>query len=88
MEADMRISFTDVFRSTATWENPDPTTRRKRLLRCRYALGTSTGYQRMGHKVSAEMLHHICRRYVTRENPCQIRYLLAISRINEIDAHS
>jgi hypothetical protein len=67
-EADMRINFTDGFRSTATRENLDPTTLRKRLLLCLYALGTNTGYQRMGHEVSPEMLRHIRRRYITREN--------------------
>lgn len=67
-EADMRINFTEAFRSTASRENIDPITLRKRLLLCLYALGTNTGYQRMGHEVSAEMLRHIRRRYVTREN--------------------
>lgn len=67
-EADMRINFTDAFHSAATRENLDPTTLRQRLLLCLYALGTNTGYQRMGHEVSAEMLRHIRRRYITREN--------------------
>lgn len=67
-EADMRINFTEAFRSTASRESLDPITLRKRLLLCLYALGTNTGYQRMGHEVSADMLRHIRRRYVTREN--------------------
>jgi TnpA family transposase len=67
-EADMRINFTEKVRTTATRENLDPVTLRKRLLLCLYALGTNTGYKRMGHETSSEALRHIRRRYVTKEN--------------------
>jgi TnpA family transposase len=67
-EADMRINFTEKFRSSAARENLDPVILRQRLLLCLYALGTNTGYKRMGNEASSEALRHIRRRYVTKEN--------------------
>ena len=42
-EADLRIGFTECFKSAATREVLERTTLQKRLLLCLYGLGTNTG---------------------------------------------
>jgi TnpA family transposase len=67
-EADLRTNFTEKFQSSAARENLETMTLRKRVLLCLYALGTNTGYQRMGHEATSEALRHIRRRYITKQN--------------------
>jgi hypothetical protein len=67
-ETDMRVHFTDKFQTTATREILAPAALQKRLLLCLYALGTNTGFKRIGHEETTDALQHIRRRYVTRDN--------------------
>ncbi len=46
-ETDLRVNFTQHFRSVASRENLDPHILQKRLLICLYALGTNTGIRRL-----------------------------------------
>ena len=46
-EADLRIGFTDAFKSLASRETLDHVTLQHRLLLCLYGLGTNTGLKRM-----------------------------------------
>ncbi|NER28184.1 MAG: Tn3 family transposase [Symploca sp. SIO1C4] len=46
-ETDLRVNFTQHFKSVATRENLDPQILQKRLLSCLYALGTNTGIRRL-----------------------------------------
>jgi len=67
-EADMRARFTVQFQTAATREHLDPAILQKRLLLCLYALGTNTGFKRIGHDETTDALQHIQRRYVTKSN--------------------
>jgi hypothetical protein len=46
-EADLRVHFTQQFKTTASREMLDPHTIQRRLLLCLYALGTNTGLKRI-----------------------------------------
>ena len=46
-ETDLRVNFTQHFKSVATRESLDPKILQKRLLVCLYALGTNTGIRRL-----------------------------------------
>lgn len=46
-EADLRVHFTEQFKSTAARENMERLTLQKRLLLCLYGLGTNTGLKRI-----------------------------------------
>lgn len=68
-EADMRIGFTDFFRSTANREILDRRVLQHRLLLCLYAMGTNTGMKRVingDESKSYKDLLHIRRRYITK----------------------
>ncbi len=68
-EADMRIGFTDFFRSTASREILDRQVLQHRLLLCLYAMGTNTGMKRVingDENTSYKELLHVRRRYITK----------------------
>ena len=67
-ETDMRTHFTDKFQTSATREQMDAATLQKRLLLSLYALGTNTGYNRMGHEATSDALRYIRRRYISKQN--------------------
>jgi len=46
-EADLRVQFTQQFKTTASREMLDPQTIQRRLLLCLYGLGTNTGLKRI-----------------------------------------
>ncbi len=69
-EADLRIGFTDCFKSLASREALDRKTIQKRLLLCLYGLGTNTGLKRVSHGtpgVSHHDLRYIKRLVIERE---------------------
>jgi Tn3 transposase DDE domain/Domain of unknown function (DUF4158) len=70
-EADLRIGFTELFKSPTAWEVLDRRTLRKRLLLSLYGLGTNAGLKRMsggGQGESYKDLLYIRRRFITREH--------------------
>lgn len=69
-EVDLRIGFTDVFKTSASREALDSDTLQRRLLLCLYGLGTNTGLKRVvsgDFQTSFEDLRHIRRRYITKD---------------------
>lgn len=69
-EADLRIQFTDHFKSVASRETLDRTTLQKRLLLCLYALGTNTGIKRISAGNPTENykdLLYIRRRFIHKD---------------------
>jgi TnpA family transposase len=69
-EADLRIGFTDNFKSLATREVLDRKTIQQRLLLCLYGLGTNTGLLRISNgtpNVHHHDLRYIKRRFVHKE---------------------
>ncbi len=69
-EADLRIGFTDHFKSLASRETLDRSTIQKRLLLCLYGLGTNTGLKRVSDGtpgVDYHDLRYIKRRFVHKE---------------------
>ncbi len=70
-EADLRIGFTDNFKSLASREALDRETIQKRLLLCLYGLGTNTGLLRISNgtpNVHHHDLRYIKRRFVHKES--------------------
>ncbi len=70
-EADLRLSFTDCFKSLASREALDRQTIQKRLLLCLYGLGTNTGLKRVSHGtpgVDYHDLRYIKRRFIQSES--------------------
>ena len=68
-EADLRIGFTQAFRSTASRQALSAAELQRRLLLCLYGLGTNTGLKRIsasGHAVSYKELLHVRHRFVHR----------------------
>jgi TnpA family transposase len=68
-EADLRISFTDCFKTLRTTERLDRKILQKRLLLALFALGTNTGLKRISaghHGVSYKELLHIRRFYIDK----------------------
>jgi hypothetical protein len=68
-EADLRIGFTDAFKSLASREILDHVTLQHRLLLCLYGLGTNTGLKRMvssNHDVTYPELLYIRRRFIEK----------------------
>ena len=63
-EADLRIGFTDNFKSLATREALDRKTIQQRLLLCLYGLGTNTGLLRISN--GTPNIHHHDLRYIKR----------------------
>ena len=70
-EADLRIGFTELFKSPTPRENLDRETLQRRLLLCLYGLATNTGIKSMcagDHGESYKDLLHVHRRYITRDH--------------------
>jgi TnpA family transposase len=69
-EADLRIEFTDVFRSATAWENMDRDVIQERLLLTLYGLGSNAGIKRMSagqQRTNYKDLLYVRRRYVTKD---------------------
>jgi hypothetical protein len=70
-EAELRIGFTDAFRTVTDHENLSRATLRERLLLCLNGLGTNTGLKRMAAgqtDVVYKDLLYVRRRFITRES--------------------
>lgn len=67
-EVDLQTGFSDRFQTSATSERLAGGLLRKRLLLCLYALGTNTGFERVGDEETRDALRHIQRRYLTKAN--------------------
>lgn len=68
-EADLRIGFTDAFKSLGTRETLDRTTLQPRLLLCLYGLGTNAGIKRMvsnKHDLTYRELLYIRHRFIEK----------------------
>jgi len=66
-EADLRVGFTDHFKTVADREILDRQSLQRRLLLCLYGMGTNTGLKRVSgnrHGISYKELLHVRRRYV------------------------
>jgi TnpA family transposase len=69
-EADLRVGFSNHFKSATAWEVLDRSTLQKRLLLCLYALGTNTGLKRVcagDHGEAYKDLQYVRRRFLDRE---------------------
>jgi len=69
-EADLRIAFTDVFRTVTDHENLPRNVLQQRLLLCLNGIGTNTGLKRMAsgqQGVTYKDLLYVRRRFITRE---------------------
>src|SRR4029077_12695828 len=69
-ETELRVGFTEVFRTTGTREVLRPEVLQRRLLLCLYGLGTNAGLKRIcsgGGADSYDDLQYVRRRYVTKE---------------------
>ncbi len=69
-ESDLRIRFTDVFRSATAWENLDREVIQERLLLTLYGLGSNAGIKRMSagqQRATYKDLLYIRRRYITKD---------------------
>jgi TnpA family transposase len=76
-ETELRVHFTDAFRTVGAREALDGDVLQRRLLLCLYGLGTNAGLKRMcsgGGVDSYADLQYIRRRYITRE---QLRAAIA-----------
>jgi len=71
-ETDLRVGFTQNFKSIGEREIIDPRTLQKRLLLCLYGLGTNTGLKRIGlgteHGEGYKDLLYIFRKFINKEN--------------------
>ena len=70
-ETDLRVGFTEVFKSVTAWENLDRITLQQRLLLCLHGLGTGAGLKRMSageHGMSYKELLYVRRRFLTPEH--------------------
>jgi TnpA family transposase len=70
-ETDLRVGFTDVFKSVTAWENLDRMTLQQRLLLCLHGLGTGAGLKRMSageHGVTYKELLYVRRRFLTPDH--------------------
>jgi TnpA family transposase len=75
-ETDLRVGFSDVFRSPTAFESMDRGTLQQRLLLCLYGLGTNTGLKRMSaeeHGATYKDLLYVRRRFITRD---QLRHAI------------
>ena len=69
-EADLRIGFTDAFRSATVWESLDRSVLQERLLLTLYGLGSNAGIKRMSAgqaRTNYKDLLYVRRRYVTKD---------------------
>src|SRR5262249_50933998 len=70
-ETDLRVHFTDQFKSSASREQLDRATLQRRLLLCLYGLGTNTGLKRMSGAEQGERysdLLYVRRRFITKDH--------------------
>ena len=70
-EADLRVGFTEVFKSATAWESLDRATLRKRLLLVLFALGTNAGLKRLSGSADGESykdLLYVRRRFIQKEH--------------------
>ncbi|MDF2883726.1 MAG: transposase [Clostridiaceae bacterium] len=70
-EADLRINFTDNFKTVATYEKLDRALIQKRLILALYGLGTNTGLKRISagnHGESYKDLLYIKRKFINKDN--------------------
>lgn len=70
-EADLRINFTDYFKTVATHERLDRDTIQKRLILALYGLGTNTGLKRVSsgnHGENYQDLLYIRRKFINKDN--------------------
>lgn len=70
-ETDLRVGFTNVFRSATSHENIGRADLQRRLLLSLYGLGTNTGFKRMGNAafgVSYRDLLYTRRRFITKDH--------------------
>lgn len=82
-ETDLRVRFTDQFKSSASREHLDRATIQRRLLLCLYGLGTNTGLKRMSSDEQGERysdLLYVRRRFITKD---QLRAAI-VSVVNAI----
>jgi TnpA family transposase len=69
-EADLRLGFTDIFKTAAVREQLERPVLQKRLLLCLYALGTNSGLKRMSagdHGESYSDLRYVAERYLLKD---------------------
>jgi TnpA family transposase len=69
-ETDLRVGFTQHFKSPTAWEVMDRATLQKRLLLCLYALGTNAGLKRVcagDHGETYKDLQYVRRRFLDQE---------------------
>lgn len=70
-ETDLRVEFTELFKSAATSEKLDRDTLQKRLLLCLYGMGTNAGIKRVcagDHGENYRDLLYVRRRFLTKDN--------------------
>ncbi|MCC6444123.1 MAG: Tn3 family transposase [Armatimonadetes bacterium] len=70
-ETDLRVGFTEAFKSPTPWEKLDRETLQRRLLLCLYGLGTNAGIKSMcagEHGESYKDLLYVHRRYITNDH--------------------
>lgn len=70
-ETDLRVAFTQLFKSVATSEKLDRDTLQKRLLLCLYGMGTNAGIKRVcagDHGENYRDLLYVRRRFLTKDN--------------------
>lgn len=75
-ETDLRVLFSDAFRSATAFESMDRATLQQRLLLCLYGLGTNTGLKRMAvgeHGATHKDLLYVRRRFITKD---QLRHAI------------
>jgi TnpA family transposase len=69
-ETDLRVRFTDVFRSATAWENLDREVLQERLLLTIYGLGSNAGIKRMSagqQRTNYKDLLYVRRRYINKD---------------------
>lgn len=70
-ETDLRVCFTETFKSPTAWESLERAQLQPRLLLCFYGLGTNTGLKRMSageHEFSYKDLLYIRRRFINKDH--------------------
>jgi TnpA family transposase len=70
-EADLRVHFTEQFKTTASREMLDPQTLQRRLLLCLYGLGTNTGLKRISAGIDSDTyddLRYIKKHFINKDD--------------------
>jgi len=70
-ESDLRVGFSDTFKSPTAWESLERSQLQPRLLLCLYGLGTNTGLKRMSvgeHGFTYKDLLYIRRRFINKDH--------------------